>query len=461
MSAITPVIVPLDNVNDESVVILGWRVAEGAPVEPGQAIVDIETSKASVQIEAPARGFIRLAATPGQELAIGAVICYIVESADTAVPRTTAREGRTLADTRGSADPPKAAVGASAALANSGPAPTPTAAYAGPPRFSAGARGLLATHGLAPDVFMGRGLVRKADILAHVESAAAAAQPHDATPRLVDPVAASEAGPVPGVPGRAETLPRRKRTEAKHIAAGQVHALPSAVIVPCATRGLRAAAQSHAGIHGNATAILIFETARLLRKYPAFNAFCAGGHATFYDEVNIGFAVDVDHGLKVPVLRHADRKTIAQIAEEMHELVVAYLNDTLAVESLSGATFTVTDLSGEGVFSFAPLINRGQSAILGVGSEFFAPGNREGIFNLILAFDHQLGEGRSAARFLNELKQRLGEYETALMGDTEEIVCAGCYRSATALAAVSHHLVPTVRANGATRLLCTRCLDGW
>ena len=141
------------------------------------------------------------------------------------------------------------------------------------------------------------------------------------------------------------------------------------------------------------TAIIVFEAARLLRKYPNFNAFYAAGDAHYYEDVNIGFAVDAGRGLKVPVIHHADRKGIIEITTEMRERVVAYLEDELPVKALTLCTFTVTDLSGEGVATFHPLINQGQSAILGICAEVFAPGSREGTFNLVLSFDHQLSEG--------------------------------------------------------------------
>jgi len=130
------------------------------------------------------------------------------------------------------------------------------------------------------------------------------------------------------------------------------------------------------------SAVIIFETARLLKTFPLFNAYCADGSIHFYEQVNIGFAVDADRGLKVPVIRDADTKSLPEIAAEMQEAVVDYLNDSLPMKSLAGGTFTVTDLSGDGVFAFHPLINQGQSAILGICGEFFPPGSKEGMFNL-------------------------------------------------------------------------------
>ena len=268
-----------------------------------------------------------------------------------------------------------------------------------------------------------------------------------------------------GVGVRAEPLSRAKRTEGKYLRSGSESTLASVVTVACPTRGFRAA------FGADATALVVFEVARLLRKYPAFNAYHDDGVAYYYDEVNVGFAVDAGKGLKVPIVREADRKGVDAIGSEMRDLVVGYLGDALPVEALSGGTFTLTDLSGEGVVAFHPLINRGQSAILGLCAEVFPGIGREGTFNLVLAFDHQLAEGRAAARFLGDLRDRLASHEaSALAGRPTEIGpgavveeprCSRCLSSYSTLAADGHPLVQTVRGDGSIRLLCKLCLEGW
>ena len=109
--------------------------------------------------------------------------------------------------------------------------------------------------------------------------------------------------------------------------------------------------------------------------------------------------------------RGIDSTALQRIAREIQDLLLAYTNGEITLDAASGGTFTVTDLSGEGVLSFQPLINQRQSAILGVGAEFLAPGNSEGFYQLILAFDHRLSEGRAAAHFLRDLRDRLSSYE--------------------------------------------------
>ena len=321
-----------------------------------------------------------------------------------------------------------------------------------PARFSPQARELIQQLGLDERGFAGRGLVRARD----VRAAAEPPPPPASRPRLV---AAA------GVATRSERLTRAKRVEAKSLRDGAETTLPSVVTVACPTRGFRAAVAHQAAVGDSATAVIVAETARLLRKYPVFNAYHADGTINYYDNVNIGFAIDAGRGLKVPVIRDADRKEIAAIAAEMRELVVSYLDDRLTVESLAGGTFTVTDLSGENVVAFHPLISRGQAAILGVCAEVSLPGTGAGVFNLVLGFDHQLSEGRTAGRFLGELRERLAHYEETFLRDgatrAEEPRCARCQAGYHELAANGHALVQSVQADGSVRLLCKLCFEGW
>ena len=320
---------------------------------------------------------------------------------------------------------------------------------AAPARFSRKARELLERLSLDSNAFNGRGLVRSKDLApapglerAATTPARAGKAPSAARP---EPIAAT------GASFRTEPLPRTKRTEANYLRSAYDNTLMSTVTVSCPSRGLRAAAGEHPR-SGGLTGIILYEAARLVRKYPTFNAFYAHDNAHYYEAVNIGFAVDAGHGLKVPVIHHADRKGMAEIVAEMRELMIDYVEDKLPLEALAGATFTVTDLSGEGVSAFHPLINQGQSAILGICAEVFPPGSREGTFNLVLSFDHQLSEGRTAARFLNDLRERLGAYESAMRpevdGDVDEPRCERCHTTVAELHDLdpsSHFLIQTCR----------------
>jgi pyruvate/2-oxoglutarate dehydrogenase complex dihydrolipoamide acyltransferase (E2) component len=487
MTESTPIVVPRENVNDESARLVAWAVAEGARVVPGQPVVQIETSKAVVDLPAPAGGVLRLRAHAGEEVPIGGVLGWVVgegiaSAHEThAVPdpaanghevnpqvlgghlplspagrRLVAEEKIDPAQVKGTGRGGRITKTDLVVHLATGMTPARTDAPK-PARFSPQARALIEQLGLDEHSFLGHGLVRSSDVRSAVE-------PRPATPLASAPTP-WPALAVAGVVTRSERLSRAKRVEAKSLKAGAEATLPSVVVVACPTRGFRAAVARQAAVGGNATAVILAETARLLRKYPAFNAYHEDGTISCYQQVNIGFAVDAGRGLKVPVIRDADRKEIATIAAEMHELVVAYLDDRLTVESLAGGTFTVTDLSGEDVAAFHPLISRGQAAILGICSEVSLPGAAAGAFNLVLGFDHQLSEGRVAARFLGELRARLAHYEaTFLRGgpmQAEEPRCSRCQAGYHELAANGHALVQSVHADGSLRLLCKLCFEGW
>lgn len=466
-----PVNIPQELVNDESVLLVEWMIPDGGEVKAGQAVALIETSKATAEIEAPRAGFLRRAAQQGTEVRVGAVCCYIADTATASLPSAAAPAA--------AAKPAPSRVPAPAAPARPPAAPAPAAAPAAPPvpvasadspapiesgpRFSSRARELLERHGLDKALFQGKGLIRESDVMAVLNfraQAVAAAPSPSPSPEVTRP-APTAIVPASGVPVRTQDLSRMKRTEGKYLSNGFRHTLASVITVSCPTSGLKAAAASQPELGGNSTALLVFEAARLLRKYPVFNAYHQDGRVNFYEQVNVGVAVDAGQGLKVPVIMQADRKGMVEIAREVENLLLAYVSDTIPVAALAAGTFTITDLSGEGVFAFHPLINQGQSAILGVGAEYFPPGSRTGFFNLILAFDHQLTEGRTAAKFLQELRDRLLSYERTLRSGTADDgdpVCSRCARPLSVLSAGQEPLLEQVLPGGSRTPICRSCL---
>ena len=455
-----PVIIPQDNVNDESVTVLSWSVPTGEKVIQGQMIAEIETSKAVIEIEAPATGVLEYSIEPGTDINVGAVLCNIRSDDSVASSDDGGLAKTPLPNTVKNGQEPRVSQPREQSSSH----------------FTKKAQALLEERGLSPDRFAGRGLVRTDDILVELGEKTST-QPSSLRPVKVEQLK-SNVSPVPatGVPFRTEKLPKSKRTEIGYLSSGYQNALPSVITVAIPTKGLRAAVDQNMNVEATTTAVIIFEMARLLRHYPCFNAFYQDEHVNFYEKINVGFAIDGDFGLKVPVIHAADSKSIAQITREMQELMVSYLGNGLSSEDLQGGTCTVTDLSGEGVFAFHPLLNQGQSAILGVGGEFFPPGSREGVFNLILAFDHQVSEGRQAAKFLGELGEHLQAYEAALVDGpkkdegVEEVDKLSCSRCLTPLSKIQewdhfehwdHFMVQTVKPDGQRGYLCSVCMRGW
>jgi pyruvate/2-oxoglutarate dehydrogenase complex dihydrolipoamide acyltransferase (E2) component len=457
MTKSTPVFIPQENVNDESVTLVAWYVANGEQVQEGQELAEVEGSKAVFGILAPVAGIVQYTCEVGQEIAVGEILCTI----NSAAPVTIASAG--------AAGAPLSTPGLPVLHDQDRAPDTPS----GTPRFSRQAAALLQQHELDPQRFVGYGLVRMADVLAALGSSGMS-RPAALDPPALEPVSPQTTeSPMPAAraPFRREALSRSKRTEIRYLASGARNTLPSMVTVAVPTHGLRAAAAQYGHAPGSITAIILFEVARLLRRYPQLNAFYADGAACLYEAVNIGFALDAGHGLKVPVIRQADTKSLPEIASEMQAMLRRYLDNTLRVDDLAAGTFTITDLSSEGVLTFHPLINQDQGAILGIGSEYSSGvGPVEGFFTLMLAFDHQLTEGRPVAQFLQELARRLQAYEAVMQpqaSEPGELHCARCLTSLSRLRQLdhgqggAHFLVQTIQPDGTRAYCCSLCMQGW
>jgi len=479
MSKCTPVIIPRENVNDETVTLVNWCVEHGTLVEAGQALADVEGSKAVFTIAAPVAGVVQYTLSPGQEVEVGGVLCTIDGNEALPLPAEALPSQPETAPVATTPVPQSEALRPVAetmpVLTEAGNGITAVSSGLRQPRFSQKAATLLQQHGLAPELFMGQGLVRAQEVLQRLEGheLRTASPPDTELTGPADAAARPEPVAALGVPVHTVPLSRQKLTERRYLASSFANTLPSMVTVAVPTRGLRAAAAQSPRFSGSVTALILFEVARLLHKYPVLNAFYARGAMHVYEEVNIGFAVDAGHGLKVPVIHRADTKSLQDIASEMQACLLNYLENTLCVESLVGGTFTITDLSSAGVFTFSPLINQGQSAILGVGGEFFLPNSPEGLFNLILSFDHQLTEGRQAAQFLQDLAYRLQAYSAVFKSGLSHeagvgaLQCARCLASLSQLQRLStvqqeeHFLVQTVQPDGRLAYRCNTCLQGW
>jgi hypothetical protein len=249
---------------------------------------------------------------------------------------------------------------------------------------------------------------------------------------------------------RTEALSRRKLAEVHVLAEGARTSLPASVSVAFPLRAFRSALAAR-GMGGGASAALIAEVARLLRTYPAFNAVLRDGSVDFFEEINIGWAIDDGAGLVVPVVTRADTKTLDELEAEIQGYLAAYVRGRISALALRGATFTISDLSSEGAASFVPLLSSGQSAILGTGTDV-----------LTLTFDHQIADGRLAACFLRELGAGLDAVRGACapdVGAAESDFCERCGRTARELLAAKTVLIRCAVPEQA--FVCGLCLAGY
>jgi pyruvate dehydrogenase E2 component (dihydrolipoamide acetyltransferase) len=202
--------------------------------------------------------------------------------------------------------------------------------------------------------------------------------------------------------------------------------------------------------------VIVYETSRLLVDYPLLNAWYNGDGIALYREVNPGFAIDIDKGLKVVKVVRAGEKSISEIESDILRLSGSYLDDTLKLEDLTDITFTITDLSAEGVAFFRPLVNKMNSAILGVSA---IDGKLQRCM-LSMTFDHRVTEGKLAARFLKELKERLETYRPADGVIHKDISCFKCYKTLREDLGGAG-FVRCVTPEGKDGYICQACLKGF
>ncbi len=171
--------------------------------------------------------------------------------------------------------------------------------------------------------------------------------------------------------------------------------------------------EDKAGVKVTFTDILVKLVSTLLKRHPLLNSSLVNGEIRVYEDVNVGVAVAIDHGLVVPVVKKVDEKSLAVVSKEIKELSEKARKGTLTFDDVSGGTFTISNLGMFGVDSFTPIINPPQSAILGVGKIAVKPvviGDdivKAHVAWLSLTFDHRVMDGHTAALFLDDLAKAL------------------------------------------------------
>ncbi len=163
--------------------------------------------------------------------------------------------------------------------------------------------------------------------------------------------------------------------------------------------------------------MILYAITKVLLDHPALNSLLINDTIVYFDNIHLGFAVDTPRGLMVPVIRNAQNLNLISISEESKRLSAACLEKKIQPEELNGGTFTVTNLGSFGIETFSPVLNLPQTAILGVGNINLKPVaiNNDIKFvphiTLSLTIDHQVIDGVTGARFLQDLAETILEIE--------------------------------------------------
>ena len=360
--------------SEADIVIIRWLKVPGDGFRRGEALMEVETDKATVVFEAEDDGTLEeILVSEGESAAVGQPIA-----------RLTGDGGPAPVD---QPPAPSATNGSPAGVrANATPVARRTAVELG-----------LSLHDIAGTGPGGR--ITSDDVQRAAETA--------------------PARPVEGARGDVTiveltptqlTIARRMAQSAAEIPTFTVSADADVSQVVALRHGAREESQAAPSLND----FVVKAAALVLREFPRFNASYVDGKIERYSRVNVGVAVAVDEALLVPVVTDADGRSLAAIAAETRRLVDGARNRSLRLEELRGGTFTVSNLGMLGVRSFTAIVDPGQTAILAVGSVRRAPVEDDAgrvvfrdVMTLTLSCDHRVVYGADGARFLSRVCELL------------------------------------------------------
>lgn len=444
--------------------------APGDRVERDEAIVEVMTDKVNAEIPSPVAGVVeQIVVKEGDVVPIGAALVVIgdgsglaaqgdggsggQESAPSSGPAPTASASPALAAEVAASAPPTARESARALVAE------PPAAIAdepepggngAPKRASPFVRSLARKYGITLDQVSGSGLggrVTKDDILGFIEQRGL--QPVPEAPAA--PAPAAPVAPTPPSPPPAPVAPTAPApvTASAPIAPAAASALgPDEELVPLTPMrraiaehtvksvqtaphawgmteidvsklvklraGLLSAWQRREGFELTFLPFFVKAVVEALRQNPTLNARWSDQGVVLKKRVHIGIAVAVPNGLVVPVLRDADRQSIAGLALGLRALIVKAREGRLTMDDLTGGTFTVNNTGALGSIASGPLINQPQAGIITMEAIVKRPVVTDddaiairSMMNACLSFDHRVTDGAEALRFLKSVKQHV------------------------------------------------------
>ena len=354
--------------------VIKWLIPPGGMVEKDQPLLEVETEKVALDIPAPATGVLReVLVQEGATVPVGTVLARLEhEPVETVMSR----------------------VGGIGVRARS-------SAAEGAPHYSPAVKQVAREHDIQLSEVTGSGeggRITKKDVLDAVAKRGTSTPPPSAAPTL--PNAEEELVP----------FNHMRKTIAERMVSSRRTSAHVATFFEADCSGIE---QFRAGRSLTYLPFVISAVSTALRALPMVNASWRDHGIVLNKALHIGIAVAIEDGLLVPVIRHADRKGLTQIAKEVADLAQRARSKRLAPEDVLDGTFTITNHGRFGSLFSTPIINQPQSAILGVG----AVQKRAVVINdaiairpmcyLSLSFDHRIIDGAIADRFMSLVKQHL------------------------------------------------------
>lgn len=435
----TKVIMPKLSPTMEEGQISRWLKKEGDKVSMGEPLAEIDTDKATMEMQALANGVLRkILINEGQSAPLGQTIAVIGEpdediasllsEAPAAVPKQepAKQEQRQQQEQEQEKPAPPPPPQAKAAAAGSTAQPAAPVANGRQPQAAAGDSGRMIVSPLAARMAAEAGIdlrslqgsgpggrIIKRDIEeAMSQPKAAPAQP--AYPRAVEP---GQFPQVAASPYRDEPASEIRKVIAKRLVTS-LGPVPHFFLTT--EIEMDRAAEMRKGINAldpdlkiSINDIIIKVTAAALRQHPEVNASFQGNFIRYYEHADIGVAVAIEDGLITPVVRSADQKSLSEIAAEVRELAERARSRKLKPEEYTGASFSISNLGMFGIDEFTAVINPPEGAILAVGAMSAKPVVRDNeivirqMMRVTMSCDHRVIDGATGAKFLQTFKKIL------------------------------------------------------
>jgi pyruvate dehydrogenase E2 component (dihydrolipoamide acetyltransferase) len=395
----TDVIMPALGVAQEKGTLLNWRKTEGESVTKGEPLMEVETDKATVEIEAPASGILaNVTAAGGDEIPVGNKIAVILAPGEVATPVE-------CQESRPHPNPLPEGEGKREIPSEGHPLPVGEGRGEGRRKIlaSPAAKRIAKEKGIDIAFLKGSGpdgAVLAEDVLRSTTTQSAGPS---GSAKIKEIVQLTSMRRIIG-----ERMTKSKQT-APHFY------LSMDVDMTEITRRRNMLKEKGDSFVPSINDFILSACARALRDIPSLNAAFTDHGVEIYSDINIGMAVALDEGLVVPVIRNADRLSLQELAKQSRELADKAQKKKLFPLDFDGGTFTVSNLGMFGVDNFIAIINPPQCAILAVGQVVpRVVSHGEGIavhpmMTMSLSADHRVVDGAIAARFLQEVKRHLEE----------------------------------------------------
>jgi pyruvate dehydrogenase E2 component (dihydrolipoamide acetyltransferase) len=394
------VVMPALEMAQETGKLLAWRKKEGEKTVKGEPLLEIETDKATVEVEATADGILSgIKSREGDVVAVGTVIAWILQPGE-ALPAEAAASSSGVPSTRASAATTQSSV--SEAAKNKSVEVTSTE----PVKLSPKARRLAKEHGVDVSQIRGtgpEGSITTEDILAAKDAASGT------NAASASPVAAKAAQPLSTIARIMAERTTQSWTTVPHF-----------FVVRDADAGALLEYQKKTKIKSASVSVtdcLVGLVARTLERHPLLNSNWNGDTIHANPDINISLAIAVNDGVIAPVIHQANAATLADIATKRVALAERARSGKTQPADLAGGTFTISNLGMFKVDAFTAIITPPQAAILAVGAVSERVVARDGkpvvrpIMTLTLSSDHRVIDGARAAAFLNDLVEAIQEPE--------------------------------------------------